>query len=200
MIVVVTWLSTCVKTHQIVHWMGKFTSCKLFHSRATKINLNFFSDLLSNWTRVRMANLWGEGYGRQGATTPGMGGPWFHAFREPGMKTESGASGDVISYECGDLSLLKCSQGGCREKRWNVSGRILLEGGTWAGDRSWAPGTGRGTWDGGPLGEGGYGSRERERDHLVPNCMPIGDCHGLLMSSLSFCNISYSEIYFDFRL
>ena len=41
---------------------------------------------------------------------------------------------------------------------------------------------------GGPVGEGGdMGTeRERERDHLVPNCMPIGDCHGLLMSSLSF--------------
>lgn len=33
------------------------------------------------------------------------------------MKTESGASGGATSYECGDLSLLKCSQGGCRREK-----------------------------------------------------------------------------------
>lgn len=48
---------------------------------------------------------------------PGWGGPRFHAFREPGMKTVSGASGDATSYECGGLSLFKCSQGGCRREK-----------------------------------------------------------------------------------
>lgn len=65
---------------------------------------------------------------------------------------------------------------GAEEKRWNVSGRILLEGGTWAGDRSWAPGTGRGTWDGGPLGEGGtWEQRERES----PPSAQLHACRGL---------------------
>lgn len=48
------------------------------------------------------------------------------------MKTVSGASGDATSYECGGLSLFKCSQGGCRREKMKRE-RENLTGGRYLG-------------------------------------------------------------------